>query len=191
MVLWELSHSPSYQGGVYAAQWTRTTDSPHPSSLLVGGPFIRLASYCNDHCFFLMIQILPSTRSDCLFNWGVVLVTDHAVRSVRFLDYERIVTGTSDHPKIVRVRVVHWHNRHSAFAGEKNKRSTTSKSSSFIISWAESYNDRRHFHSEGISPPRNTRARNLSKIPTHWHFKCLTAGNLIISNMPKLGEGRS
>ena len=152
MVLWELSHSPSYQGGVYAAQWTRATDSPHPSSLLVGGPFIRLASYCNDHCFFLMIQILPSTRSDCLFNWGVFLVTDHAVRSVRFLDYERIVTGTSDHPKIVRVRVVHWHNRHSAFAGEKNKRSTTSKSSSFIISWAESYNVDVIFTLKGLAP---------------------------------------
>lgn len=108
-------------------------------------------------------------------------MTDHAVRSVKFLDYERIVTGTSDHPKIVRVRVVHWHNRYNAFAGEKNKRATTSKSYSFIISWAESYNDRRHFHPEGISPARNTRARNLSKIPTHWHFKCLTAGNLIIS----------
>ena len=30
-------------------------------------------------------------------------------------------------------------------------------------------------HSEAISPTRNTRARNLRKIPTHIHFTSLTA----------------
>ena len=30
-------------------------------------------------------------------------------------------------------------------------------------------------HSEAISPARNTRARNLRKIPTHIHFTSLTA----------------
>ena len=44
-------------------------------------------------------------------------------------------------------------------------------------------------HSEAISPTRNTRARNLRKIPTHT-FHQFDSRNLIISNVPESGRKR-
>ena len=43
-------------------------------------------------------------------------------------------------------------------------------------------------HSGGISPARNTHMRNLKKIPTHWHFKCLRAVILLSKTHQKWAE---